>query len=475
VQCVPRPKKKKKQTTSQKEKKKMKNFWKSLTLGASALALAISASMAQDSGALIDALVKKGVLSDQEAEEIRADLTRDFATTSAGKLNIASHITQLKLYGDARVRFQYDQQKRSNTNVGGGPIIQDQQRNRLRLRLGADYAFTDSFKAGIGIETEAANDSANTTLGTAGAFSKNGDLNVSLLWLQYEKAFGMDWLSLTGGKQRLGHKFSSYSWDTDINPEGGMASLGKFNMDSFYVSSTHGAYIYNEQRENTFVSAGATDRDNNDTWLFINQVTFGFSPSKAWVFEATPGFVNYISSESQVTGGVTGQTYVRPENLRVLTLNLDFKHPLPWELKGRAYGEYGYNLEAKSRASTLATSPTTGQEGNGQFASLGYVIGENKKKGDWSIDGSYAYYETHSWDSNLADSDFGDSRLNQHGYSAKAVYNFTDFLTGSAQWRQSWRVDDDPTTISGLTGDSAVAGETFSGTQLLQVDLVWKF
>ncbi|MFA6960316.1 MAG: porin [Opitutaceae bacterium] len=48
-------------------------------LGGVALGTA-SMAVAQDSGALLDALVRKGVLTDQEAEDIRVDLTRDFST-----------------------------------------------------------------------------------------------------------------------------------------------------------------------------------------------------------------------------------------------------------------------------------------------------------------------------------------------------------------------------------------------------------
>src|SRR5471032_2525049 len=71
------------------------------------LALGLTAVKAQSDGALLDALVKKGVLSDQEAEDIRASEAKDYATTSAGKLTLSDHITQLKLYGDARFRYEY--------------------------------------------------------------------------------------------------------------------------------------------------------------------------------------------------------------------------------------------------------------------------------------------------------------------------------------------------------------------------------
>ena len=44
---------------------------------------ALSTAMAQESGALIDALIRKGILTNQEAEEIRADLVRESNTIPA--------------------------------------------------------------------------------------------------------------------------------------------------------------------------------------------------------------------------------------------------------------------------------------------------------------------------------------------------------------------------------------------------------
>ncbi|TAG33905.1 MAG: hypothetical protein EAZ36_00060, partial [Verrucomicrobia bacterium] len=91
-----------------------------LALGAALIAGGVSVASAQDSGPLIDALVRKGILTDQEGEELRADLLRDFGSTSPGKLEISSAVTKLKISGDARVRYQYDnEQANGNTTAGG--------------------------------------------------------------------------------------------------------------------------------------------------------------------------------------------------------------------------------------------------------------------------------------------------------------------------------------------------------------------
>ena len=60
-----------------------------------------NAARAQSSEALIEALVRKGVLTEQEAEDIKADLTKEssksFKVTASGK-----ETANINLYGDFR-------------------------------------------------------------------------------------------------------------------------------------------------------------------------------------------------------------------------------------------------------------------------------------------------------------------------------------------------------------------------------------
>src|SRR6202012_5862833 len=97
---------------------------------------------AQDS-ALLDALVKKGVLSDQEAEDIRAQDQKEYATTAASKITLASSIKTITFYGDLRLRYE-----QRTGSVGNGSALvatnpsfahgesEDLSRWRYRLRLG---------------------------------------------------------------------------------------------------------------------------------------------------------------------------------------------------------------------------------------------------------------------------------------------------------------------------------------------------
>jgi len=82
---------------------------RTLTVGAVALCFAFtgSATRAQDAGALLDLLVKKRLISDQEAEEVRTELVKESASTAAGKWKLSTPINEIELYGDARLRYEY--------------------------------------------------------------------------------------------------------------------------------------------------------------------------------------------------------------------------------------------------------------------------------------------------------------------------------------------------------------------------------
>ena len=108
---------------------------------------------AQDAGALLDLLVRKKLITDQEAEEVRAELTKEAATTSGGKWKLSSPITEIELYGDVRFRYQYNGGQtgdnsplaRPANGVAGKDDWQERERERYRLRLGLRGTLVDDW------------------------------------------------------------------------------------------------------------------------------------------------------------------------------------------------------------------------------------------------------------------------------------------------------------------------------------------
>lgn len=173
---------------------------------------------------LIDVLVRKGILTQEEAVAIREEVevvaaaeqkevvetavaaaTKEVkATAAAAAVPMPKALDGLKLYGDARFRYQ-------------GEDVDDKDfrsRWRYRARLGADYSFADSpFSMGMRLETAAANDSTNVNFG--GFFDKVGDgVNLGLVYLDYKT----DTTHVSLGKHKNPFFIDGAWWDSDINP-----------------------------------------------------------------------------------------------------------------------------------------------------------------------------------------------------------------------------------------------------------------
>ncbi|MEP7016232.1 MAG: putative porin [Verrucomicrobiota bacterium] len=185
---------------------------------------------AQDAGALLDLLVRKKLITDQEAEEVRAELTQEVSATPGGKWKLSAPITELEIYGDARMRYEYRGGRTGDDNpvaargagVAGRRDWQERERERYRLRLGLRGTLADDWFFGIRLETSTSPRSTNVTFGddsqVNGPFSKDSDrISVGQVYLGYR---GFKDITLTAGRMPQPLVTTPMVWDDDINPEG---------------------------------------------------------------------------------------------------------------------------------------------------------------------------------------------------------------------------------------------------------------
>ncbi len=85
-------------------------------------------------------------------------------------------------------------------------------------------------------------------------------------------------------------------------------------------------------------------------------------------------------------------------------------------------------------------------------------------------------------DQNINGTDYADSYANQQGFKLAGAYNFTDFLTATVTFYDTW--DYKQNLYHSLGGTAATPSATSASTlnligeeklQRLQVDLGWKF
>ena len=422
-----------------------------LALGAAFVAGASSLAQAQDSGPLVDALVRKGILTDQEAEEIRADLLQDFGTTSPGKVELSSAITRFKLSGDIRLRQQFE----SQTPGADTDISNERSRSRLRFRLNGDFDLQKGWSTGFALET--APDSGNQTF-------ENGADDYSIHLARAYVGYTNGDFTFVGGKQKNIFYTTDLVWDGDINPQGLTEQYLWSVNDKTSVTFRAGQLLMDDNSEFSGPTTSATD-----AWMFYQQAEISQKIGSKVELKAAPGFFLYNASTLAGLGNESAFNGTT-ENLKVIVLpgELSFKDVGGAGYGLKAYWDVAYNTTAEDRVREAYAQPVSVSEDPlAWLVGLSYGYGAGKTAGDWKISADYRQIGLGSIDPNINDSDFAFSRLNQEGFKISAAYNLTDFASVNATYMSTQEMEALPGAGPGIAN--------LDSSDLFQLDLNVKF
>lgn len=505
---------------------------------AAALALSAAPSVkADENDVLLKVLVRKGILTQDEATAVKAEVAKEKAkeakiaaksapapSSSGGegmlsKIDLSKSVENLKLYGDLRLRYQYEDKDpqlfipdgSKNRDVDRSPSGSQQSRWRFRLRLGAEIKLTDQWSGGVELATAKASDSANQTY-------ENGfddyDIFISRAFVRWDPNKA---LTFIGGKFANPFYTTDLLWDPDITPngvaeiirfdqlfasqeeEGGLSKDGKStvsknvkNESPWELSLVAGQLFFDDNNENNF-----DNDDSTDSYLFQTQLVGSYKFESGTKVTVAPGWlVNTGGAATGLTNNnpfndspdVSGAT--RNINLLLFPGDVSFK---VGDLKAKFYWDFAYNIEGRKRTEDIFNLVTLrnnlGQNSDDDvtdpddfdskhsaqddFAYLvGFQIGDNKKTGDWSFKADWRQTGIAAVDPNLNDGDFAAGELNTRGLKVGLAYNFTDFAIGAVTYYHAWNLRSD--LFGGeATGDNAVADS--NTVRLLQVDFTVKF
>jgi hypothetical protein len=316
-----------------------KNLY-SLALSGS-LALAAMTALGANDSALLDALVRKGVLTDKEAEQIEAESIKESAGTSAGKIQIGDWVKELKLSGDLRIRNQWDQRTPMVlTNPKLGPQDQNIPRDRwrFRLRLSADFILAQNFFGGVQLAT-----SDNRTSDSKNATYTGG---YDLYSIYISRAF-MGWaptpgLTFIAGKQANPFYTTDLIYDPEVDPQGLVERIDFakfFNMtfgepvaadgkegkapppappspgNSLELSLIAGQFVFNNNNANS----GSTQL-KWDSYQFQEQLLARLHIGDKLTITVAPGFLSFNDSSSGGMPGAHG-TIVPPAQVQGQTFS----------------------------------------------------------------------------------------------------------------------------------------------------------
>jgi len=414
-------------------------------------------TLAQDSGPLIDLLVRKGSIDDQEAEDLRAELVKEFAAnTSAGKLNLSSSLSEFKLSGDLRLRHQVEAQAPQN-----GSVTNERSRERFRFRFNGDMMLQKGWGAGFAFESASAADSGNQTFQDG-----NNDYNLYLAraYLSYQP--NINWLFVAGKQKNLLYT-TDLIWDADINPQG-LTEVYRLLLpgkDTFEVRASQ--ILMDDRLESTPGPAG------RDAWLFAQQAVYTKWFGRDEIGNQVSSLVlapGLMLNNQSTLDGLDNETPFNGSN-RGLAL-VTFAGEVNWaNIRGQGtqfklYWDSSYNLEAERRVRRVYGLNTADKDAFAWLMGVGYAYGAGKVQGDYSLRVDYRKIGLGAVDPNLNDSDFAFGNLNQAGVKLAGSYNVTDFANVNLTYFQT-------TDIRETLLQSAVA--RLDHSEILQVDLVVKF
>lgn len=349
---------------------------------------------------LLDLFVKKGFVTQQEADSVKAeaDAMRTNGAAISGlvsKWKIHDAIKNVELFGDIRLRYEH-REAMGPTDQG---IKLDRGRYALRLGLRGD-AF-DDFYYGLRVDTAANPRSPWVTFGQASTASPpyNGPFGKSTAGINIGQAYigwkPTSWLDITVGQMPNPLYTTPMVWDSDINPAGAaehlkytigqadfFANFGQFlyfdgnpssasggfgigfnptagqTIDTIFQIDWQAGLVYHIQT-NFYAKAAGTLytytglRRDGQVSPFFSGPFVGEGAFTGTNSGGVNGFSGYPNGTSTSFGFPNNQFGINDLLVVEVPFELDYKFPC---VDTRFFGDVSYNLEGKQRAEAAATA-----------------------------------------------------------------------------------------------------------------------
>jgi polyhydroxyalkanoate synthesis regulator phasin len=481
-------------------------------------------AMADSTFDLVQALVAKGVLTEEEALPLlkgrEADIKiADEKVKKKAKVGISDAIDNATVYGDVRVR--YEARNGEGPIATAGPsVYENRNRGRYKITLGVKTESGDWY-TDLALAMGANGRSDNATFGKAAQANIN-DKETLFIKRAVVGWKATDWLTLEAGRMNNPLYTTPMVWDADLNFEGLAEKVSyKWNDADFFATAAQAQY--QGDRKN-FSNSTTTDTITTELFAFQGGVKYAFNDhtnGKAALTYSTynhntkagagsnftpglntqgAGAAAVGATVSNVGGVVTAVPAVAAtsgyqinafgvNDLDTIEIPAEFNYYMNSSSIGfKAFGDYVYNTSSDERYNAaIAAAPAADRAkiaaaGNDDIAwMLGVGIGSaadfksfdggKMAKGDWSARIWYQDVGVYSVDPNAVDSDFMDSRVNTQGVVLKTQYNVADNVYVNFAYGHAKRKNGALGT-AGAANDIAVNWNNFD---LYQLDLTYKF
>lgn len=455
-----------------------------VTAFATCLCLGPRPGRAQSADALINKLVDKGILTVDEANQLRDEADKDFTKAYSVKSGMPDWVTSLRFNGDLRGRFE--------GFYGDNAEFVDRARWRYRLRAGFTAVMLDDFEVGFRLGSGDI-DSANRITSGSDPISNNQSFqnNAAKKGIFLDTAYARwspintgDWQgAFTFGKMENPFVTSDLVFDGDYTPEG-LAEQFSYTLDSRHALRLNAAQFVLDE-------LGGSGKD---PYLLGGQLRLDSAWDPKWATSVGAAF-HGILNEGQLTSAA------------VPDINQGNSRPVIQAADGRSFSLGAPTQDFRTLVADLAVTRTFesaplysgafpirlfgeylhnfGAEAANQGYQAGITFGRAGRKRTWEATYRYKVLQGDAWFEELVDSDSGafyqgpypvgavpgilrapgagyGSGTNVRGHWVRLGYSPFDSITLNVTW------------ISLDLIDEYLPGSA-SGMNRLQVDAIWKF
>ena len=437
-------------------------------------------AMADSTTDIVNALVAKGVLTEEEGALLNKGREGEAAGQAkamkkATKLKVSDAIDNAELYGDIRVRHEYRTATNQEANANTAAVSKDRNRDRYKITLGvktdagpwySDLAFA------MGKEGRSDNATFGGNSSTNGQALKEG-LFVKRAMVGYKAT---DWLAIEAGRIANPLYTTEMVWDKDLTFDGAAAKVNyTYNNTKLFANAAWFQY----RGDDIQVSAGANQSTNN---VVVGQVGFETPITEQLKGKAAVTYYQYgargtdavfIPTVKTATAMATNGNVYGTNNLQILEVPAELAYKYNDTIGVKVYGDYVVNLDADARADAANNAGVA--KGDDTAWLLGLEVksqaGKKEAKGDWNAKVWYQETGVYALDPNAVDSDFFDSKINVKGAVFKAQYAVYDNTFVNFAYGHGSRYNKD-IGVTGVKGDTEY---NFKDFDLLQADLTYKF
>jgi Putative porin len=436
--------------------------------------------------ALIQKLKDKGILTDQDAVQLKGEISSDEKnsqeTTVKGML--PDWLNSMKLTGDFRLRDQIERRKVANGNASSHLV---RNRGRFRARLNVEDQVNDKLKVIFGIATDGENGvspgnarSNNITFGgnngAEGSFNKP-NVVINKAYAVYTPA---SWATIMGGKMDNPiWEPGSLLWDPDITPEGGAVQLQKRINDYITPFVTTSFFVLKDAAPSTagtgfktdpymYVTQGGLKGNLTDKVYYKAAASYyGVSNPNHVVLDNRPSVnTNGTNNTNSVTSTAAtnySYSYFLVGGSAEVGINDPFGEMLPSPIyipQVGVFGQFFQNVDPSHQNSAWQ---------------MGAYMGSSALNGwgTWKIQSYYKVLERNSWLDVFTDDDFYSGATDTAGWRSELDIGLAKNTWLSLSWFRTNVFKNIPHLLNGAGNDAAFSKS--SPENLIQMDLNFKF